>query len=78
MILLAGEVALPLHRSVVLAFRLVQDDPHPFARGKEGGANVGYSASLSLTGHLHYGADLGNERETKIRGGESVTKLHMG
>lgn len=61
-ILLAGEVAFSLHRSIVLAFRLIQDDPHPFARGKEGGADVGYGSSLTLTGHLHYGADLENKR----------------
>lgn len=53
MILLTGEVALALHRAVVLAFGLVQDDAHPLPRGKERGADVGHRAALPFPDHLH-------------------------
>lgn len=56
MILLAGEVALALHGAVVLALGLIQDDSHPFPRGKEGVADVGHRATLPLADHLHQGA----------------------
>lgn len=55
-ILLAGEVALALHGAVVLALGLIQDDSHPFPRGKEGVADVGHGAALPLADHLHQGA----------------------
>lgn len=55
-ILFAGEVALALHRSIILAFGLVQNDSHPFPWGKERGANVGHCATLLLPYHLHQGA----------------------
>lgn len=55
-ILLAGEVALALHGAVVLALGLIQDDSHPFPRGKEGVADVGHRAALALADHLHQGA----------------------
>lgn len=57
MALLAGEVALALHGAVVLALGLIQNDPHPFPRGKEGVADVGHRAALPLADHLHRGAD---------------------
>lgn len=59
MVFFAGEVALPLHGAIVLAFGLIQYDSHPFPRGKESGANVGNSTPLALPDHLHYVADLG-------------------
>lgn len=58
MVLLAGEVALPLHGAVVLALGLVQDDSHPLPGGKEGVSDVGHRAALALADHLHQGADL--------------------
>lgn len=58
MILLAGEVAFPLHRAVVLALALVQDDAHPLPGGEEGVADVGHRAPLPLPDHLHQGAHL--------------------
>lgn len=60
-VLLAGEVALPLHGAIVLPFGLVEDDAHPLPRGEEGGADVGHGATLALPDHLHHGADLGRE-----------------
>lgn len=56
MMLLAGEVALALHGAVVLALGLIQNDSHPFPRGKEGVADVGHRAALPLADHLHQGA----------------------
>lgn len=56
MILLAGEVALALHAAVVLALGLIQNDSHPFARCKEGVADVGHRPALALADHLHQGA----------------------
>lgn len=81
MILLTGEIALPLHRAVVLAFRLVQDDAHPFTRGKEGGADVGHRPPLTLSCHLDYGADLkGNEmtRSRELSGNHQLTEITQG
>jgi len=72
-VLLAGEVAFTLHRAVVLALGLVQDDAHPFSRGEEGGAHVGYGAPLALTDDLHHGADLGQKEWRKRRGGGAVS-----
>lgn len=56
MMLLTGEVTLALHGAVVLALGLVQNDSHPFPRGKEGVADVGHRAALPLADHLHQGA----------------------
>lgn len=56
MILFAGKVALALHRAVVLALGLVQDDSHPFSRGEECGADVCHRAALPLPDHFHQGA----------------------
>lgn len=53
MIILAGEVALALHGTIVLALGLVQDDSHPFSRGEERVADVGHRAALPLPNHLH-------------------------
>lgn len=61
-IFLTREVAFPLHGAIVLAFGLVQNDAHPFPRGKESGANVGYCAPLALPYYLHYRANLGEKR----------------
>lgn len=61
-IFLTGEVAFPLHGAIVLAFGLIQNDAHPFPRGKECGANVGYCAPLALPYYLHYRANLGEKR----------------
>lgn len=58
MILLAGEVALALHRAVVLALGLVQDHAHPLPGGEERVADVGHRAALPLPDHLHQGAHL--------------------
>lgn len=58
MILLAGEVPFSLHRSIVLSFRLVQNDAHPFPRGKESGADVRHRPTLTLTDDLHQRAHL--------------------
>ena len=66
-VLLAGEVAFALHGAVVLALGLVQDDAHPFPRGEEGGAHVGYSATLALPDDPHHGADLEQrQREWRV------------
>lgn len=62
MILLTGEVAFPLHRAIVLAFGLIQNDTHPFPRGKESGADIGDSAPLAFPYHLHYSANLVRKR----------------
>lgn len=53
MILLTGEVAFSLHRSVVLSFGLIQNDTHPFPRGEESGADVRHRPTLALTDDLH-------------------------
>lgn len=55
MIILAGEVALALHGTVVLALGLIQDDSYPFSRGEERVADVGDRAALALANHLHQG-----------------------
>lgn len=66
MIFLAGEVAFPLDCAIVLAFGLIQYDPHPFPRSKESGANIGHSTPLTLSYDLHYRTDLGqNKRVSK-------------
>lgn len=65
-IFLTGEVALALHGAIVLAFRLIQYDTHPFPRSKEGSANVGNSAALTLSCHLDYRANLGDKKWIKI------------
>lgn len=62
MIFFTGEVAFPLHGAIILAFRFIQYDTHPFPRGKEGGADVGNGATLTLPCHLYYRANLGEER----------------
>ena len=61
MVILAGEVAFPLHSAIVLAFGLIQYDTHPFPGGKEGGADVSDSTTLTLPCHLHHRATLGEE-----------------
>ena len=60
-VFLAGEVALPLHGAIVLAFGLVQYDAHPFPGGEEGGADVGDGPALTFPYHLHHRADLEEE-----------------
>lgn len=65
MVFLTGEVAFPLHGAIILAFWLIQYDAHPFPRGKEGGANIGNSTTLTLPYHLHYRANLGEEDKRK-------------
>lgn len=62
MVFLTGEVALALHGAIVLALGLIQNDTHPFPRGKEGGTHVCNSPTLTLSYHLHYRADLGEEK----------------
>lgn len=62
MILLTGEVAFPLHGTIVLAFGLIQNDAHPFPRRKESGADIGDSASLTFPDHLHHRANLVRKR----------------
>lgn len=57
-VLLAGEVPPALHRAVVLALGLVQDDPDPFAGGEQGGPHVGHGAAVALADDLHAGAHL--------------------
>lgn len=57
-VLLAGEVALALHRAVVLALGLVQDHAHPLPGGEKRVSDVGHRAALSLPDHLHQGAHL--------------------
>lgn len=56
MILFTGEVTLSLYGAVIFALGFIQDDPHPFSRGKEGGPDVGHCATLPLPNHLHQGA----------------------
>ena len=56
MILLAGEIALALHRAIILALGLVQDDAHPLPGGEERVADVRHRATLPLPDHLHQGA----------------------
>ncbi len=67
MILLTGEVTFPLHSAIVLAAGFIQYDTHPFPGGKEGGADIGNSATLTLPYHLHYTANLGEEEQTRGR-----------
>lgn len=62
MILLTGEVAFPLHSTIVLAFGLIQNDAHPFPRCKESGADIGDSAPLAFPYHLHHRANLVRKR----------------
>lgn len=58
MIFLTGKVAFPLHGAIILAFRFIQYDTHPFSWGKKGCTNVGNSATLTLPGHLYYRTNL--------------------
>lgn len=76
MIFLAGEVAFPLHGAIVLSFGLIQYDAHPFPRGKEGGADIGDSTTLTLPYHLHYRANLGEEREQRQEDERLYVSLH--
>lgn len=62
MILLTGEVAFPLHGAIVLAFGLVQNDPHPFPGCEERGSDVGHSPPLAFSDDLHHRANLGMTR----------------
>lgn len=56
MVLFAGEVAFALHRAIILALGLAQDDSHPFPWGEKCGPDVGHCAALLLPYHLHQGA----------------------
>lgn len=58
MIFLAGEVAFPLDGAIVLALGLIEYNTHPLPGGKEGSADVGNGATLTLPCHLYYGANL--------------------
>lgn len=76
MVFLTGKVAFPLDSSVVLAFGLIKYDTNPFSRGKEGGANVGNSATLAFTSHLYYRANL--EEERQIQEDNRLESLYIG
>lgn len=76
MIFLTGEIAFPLHSAIVLAAGLIQYDTHPFPRGKEGGTNIGNSATLTLPYHLHYRPDLEDKKE-ETRGQETVSHYKL-
>lgn len=62
MILLAGEVAFPLHGAVVLAFGIIQNDSHPFPSCKLSSTDIGDRSPLAFPYDLHHRANLDKKR----------------